>query len=286
MNSSYRTDPAPEHPARGQLLDPRDPDISPPPRLGATHEPGISTRTVVQAGPRKDSWSGPTPGARTNGHASAPNSDALREVAGTLPPRHAVVTTPRKELPTNPEIDLARAARAVSDLLDALRVDRNGEGLADTPCRVARGYAELLTPEPFEATTFANDEGYDELVVARSIPFSSLCEHHLLPFTGVAHVGYVPAARLLGLSKLARVVAHFSHRLQVQELLTTQVARWLEEILRPKGVGVILEAEHACMSLRGVRTAGSVTLTSALAGLVRDDQRTRAEFFSVVGCRP
>ncbi len=287
MSSSYRSDPEPEDPARGRLLHPRGPDLaSAPPRLKAAHEPGISTRTFGQEGSREDLWSGPTPGIGTNGHALAAHGDLLREVAGTLAPRHAVATTPRKELPPNPEIDLARAARAVSDLLDALRVDRDGEGLADTPRRVARAYAELLTPEPFEATTFANDEGYDELVVARSIPFSSLCEHHLLPFTGVAHVGYLPAGRLLGLSKLARVVTHFSRRLQVQERLTTQVTNWLEETLRPKGVGVVLEAEHACMSLRGVRAAGSVTLTSALAGLVRDDERTRAEFFSLVGCRP
>ena len=184
------------------------------------------------------------------------------------------------------EIDLQRAARAVSELLDALGVDRDGDGLADTPTRVARAYAELLTPEPFEATSFANVEGYDELVVARSIPFSSLCEHHLLPFAGLAHVGYLPGDRLIGLSKLARVVAHYSRRLQVQERLTTQVAQSLERALHPKGVGVVLEAEHACMSLRGVRAAGSKTVTSALAGIVRDDERTRAEFFSLVGCRP
>ena len=182
-------------------------------------------------------------------------------------------------------LDLDKAASAVSDLLDALGVDRSGERLDDTPARVARAYAELLTSEPFEATTFPNDEGYDELVVARAIPFSSLCEHHLLPFAGVAHVGYLPADRLLGLSKLARVVTHFSRRLQVQERLTTQVAGWLVDTLHPKGVGVVLEAEHACMSLRGVRASGSVTLTSALAGLVRDDERTRAEFFSLVGGR-
>ena len=184
------------------------------------------------------------------------------------------------------EVDLAAAAAAISDLLDALGVERDSEGCADTPARVARAYAELLTPEPFEATTFANDEGYDELVVARSIPFSSLCEHHLLPFAGIAHVGYLPGERLIGLSKLARVVTHFSRRLQVQERLTTQIANWLVEALHPKGVGVVLEAEHACMSLRGVRAAGSMTLTSALAGLVRDDERTRAEFFSLVGHRP
>ncbi|MGH9291188.1 MAG: GTP cyclohydrolase I, partial [Acidimicrobiales bacterium] len=163
-------------------------------------------------------------------------------------------------------IDLVRAARAVADLLDALGVDRSGESLTDTPGRVARAYAELLTPEPFEVTTFPNDEGYDELVVARDIPFSSLCEHHLLPFAGVAHVGYLPGDRLAGLSKLARVVAHFSHRLQVQERLTTEVAGWISATLSPKGVGVVLEAQHACMSLRGVRASGARTLTSALAG--------------------
>ncbi|MHB8294573.1 MAG: GTP cyclohydrolase I [Acidimicrobiales bacterium] len=133
--------------------------------------------------------------------------------------------------------------------------------------------------------TLFNDGGYDELVVARAIRFSSLCEHHLLPFAGVAHVGYLPGSRLLGLSKLARVVTHSSRCLQVQERLTTQVAGWLVETLHPKGAGVVLEAEHACMSLRGVSVSGSVTLTSALAGLVRDDERTRAEFFSLVGCR-
>jgi GTP cyclohydrolase I len=183
-------------------------------------------------------------------------------------------------------VDLARAAQAVADLLDALGVDRRTESLVETPARVARAYAELLTPEPFEATTFPNDEGYDELVVARAIPFSSLCEHHLLPFSGVAHVGYLPGARLLGLSKLARVVTHYSRRLQVQERLTTQVADWLVAELRPKGVGVVLEAEHACMSLRGVRATGARTVTSALAGLVRDEARTRAEFFALVGCHP
>lgn len=179
-------------------------------------------------------------------------------------------------------VDLARAAQAIADLLDALGVDARSEHLARTPDRVARAYAEMLTPEPFEATTFPNDEGYDEMVVARAIPFSSLCEHHLLPFSGVAHVGYLPADRLIGLSKLARVVTYFSRRLQVQERLTTQVAGWLSEKLRPKGVGVAIEADHACMSVRGVRAAGSRTVTSALAGLVRDDERTRAEFFALV----
>lgn len=182
-----------------------------------------------------------------------------------------------------PGVDLARATHAVADLLDALGVDASSEHLVRTPERVARAYAEMLTPEPFEATTFPNDEGYDEMVVARAIPFTSLCEHHLLPFSGVAHVGYLPADRLIGLSKLARVVTFFSRRLQVQERLTVQVADWISQNLRPKGVGVALEADHACMTVRGVRANGSRTVTSALAGSVRDDERTRAEFFTLVG---
>ena len=146
---------------------------------------------------------------------------------------------------------------------------------------MCRAYAELLTPAPFEATTFPNDEGYDELVVATHIRFCSLCEHHLLPFSGVAHIGYLPGARLVGLSKLARVVEHFARRPQLQERLTAQVAGWLGCHLAPRGVGVILEAEHACMSLRGVRAAGARTVTSAMSGLVRDDHRTRAEFLAL-----
>jgi GTP cyclohydrolase IA len=182
-------------------------------------------------------------------------------------------------------IDLDKATRAVADLLDALGVDRTADGLAATPARVARAYAEMLSPEPFRVTTFANDEGYDELVVARAIPFASLCEHHLLPFSGFAYVGYLPDQRLLGLSKLARVVDHFSRRLQVQERLTAQVANFIAETLQPKGVGVVLEAEHLCMSMRGVRANGARTVTSALKGLVRDDPRTRSEFLALAGTR-
>ena len=180
-------------------------------------------------------------------------------------------------------IDVTAAERAVRDLLVALGHDPDTDHLADTPRRVAQAYAELLTPPPFDLTTFPNDESYDELVLARDIPFQSLCEHHLLPFHGVAHVGYIPAGRILGLSKLARVVELFARNLQVQERLTCQVADWLEEQLRPKGVGVVIEAEHLCMSLRGVRAAGSRTVTSALRGLVRDDGRTRGEFFNLTG---
>jgi GTP cyclohydrolase I len=186
---------------------------------------------------------------------------------------------------TQRDVDAPAAERAARDLLDALGVDLTGESLRDTPRRMARMYAELLTPAPFAPTTFPNDGGYDELVVATQIPFHSLCEHHLLPFVGVAHVGYLPGERIIGLSKLARVVELFARDLQVQERLTTQVAGWLDAHLRPRGVGVVIEAEHLCMSLRGVQKAGARTVTSALHGVVRDDPRTRHEFLSLTGSR-
>ena len=181
--------------------------------------------------------------------------------------------------------DLARVELAVADLLDALGVDRESEALRETPARVARSFGELLSPVPFRATSFPNDGGYDELVVVCDMSFTSLCEHHLLPFFGVAHVGYLPGARILGLSKLPRLVEHFSRRLQVQERLTAQVADWLEGELRPRGVGVVVEATHLCMSLRGVRQPGATTRTSALRGLVREDPRTRTEFLDLIGAR-
>ncbi len=175
--------------------------------------------------------------------------------------------------------------RAVADLLVALGQDPHDHPTADTPRRVAAAYAELLTPRPFNVTTFPNDEDYDELVLARDIPFHSLCQHHLLPFKGVAHVGYLPGERIVGLSKLARVVELFARGLQVQERLTKQVADWLEDRLEPKGVGVVVEAEHLCMSLRGVQAVGSLTVTSTVHGLLRDDPRSRAEFFALAGGR-
>ena len=177
--------------------------------------------------------------------------------------------------------DLESGAEGVQQLLGALGIDTDAEGLRETPRRVAKAYAEMLTPVPFEATTFPNEEGYDELVVARSIPFHSLCEHHLIPFVGVAHVAYLPGERIVGLSKLARIVEHFARRLQVQERMTVQIADWLEQQLSPKGVGVVLDAEHFCMTLRGVQKPGARTTTSALRGHVREDERTRAEFLSL-----
>jgi GTP cyclohydrolase I len=183
-------------------------------------------------------------------------------------------------------LDLVAAERAVADLLVALGQDPRSEHLRDSPRRVAHAYAEMLTARPFNLTTFPNDEGYDELVLAREIPFHSLCEHHLLPFTGVAHVGYIPAGRILGLSKLARVVELFARSLQVQERLTKQIADWLQEHLEPKGVGVVIEAEHSCMALRGVQASGVLTVTSSLQGLLREDARSRSEFLSLAAPRP
>ena len=182
-------------------------------------------------------------------------------------------------------VDLDAAADAVGLLLTALGRDPTSEHLRETPRRVAAAYQEMLQPRDFDFTTFPNDEGYDELVAARDIPFHSLCEHHLLPFKGVAHLAYLPDDRILGLSKLARIVEMFARSLQVQERLTKQVADWLQEHLSPKGVGVVMEAEHLCMSLRGVQASGSTTVTSALHGLLRNDARSRSEFFAIAGVR-
>lgn len=181
------------------------------------------------------------------------------------------------------DIDLAAAEAAAGQFLNALGISPSSESLRGTPGRMARAYAELFSPRPFDLTTFPNDEGYDELVLARRIPVRSVCEHHLLPFVGTAHVGYLPGGRILGLSKLARVVEHFACRPQVQERLTKQVADWLQTHLEPKGVGVVIEAEHSCMTLRGVQATGSSTMTSTLLGLLRSDARSRAEFLALTG---
>jgi GTP cyclohydrolase I len=180
-----------------------------------------------------------------------------------------------------PLVDRDALQRAVSDLLRALGADPGSDGLRETPRRVAEAYVELLTPPAFRATTFPNDDGYDGLIVAQAIPFHSLCMHHLLPFRGVAHVGYLPGERIIGLSKLARVVERFARALQIQERMTVQIADWLEAELRPAGVGVRLEAEHMCMSLRGVQRPGARTVTSALRGAIRDDAETRQEFLAL-----
>src|SRR5919107_5679777 len=162
---------------------------------------------------------------------------------------HDRAVRPLRVVAEGPEVDLEAARAGAAQFLRALGMDLDRESTRDTPRRMAEAYAELLTPRPFDLTTFPNDEGYDELVLARSIPVQSVCEHHLLPFIGVAHVAYVPGDRIVGLSKLARVVEHFARRPQVQERLTGQVADALERELTPRGVGVALEATHLCMSL-------------------------------------
>jgi GTP cyclohydrolase I len=191
-----------------------------------------------------------------------------------LPP-----VAPLRVVPPSDGIDLTGAERAAREFLAALGVGTGSAARADTPRRMARAYAEMLCPRSFDLTTFANDEAYDELVLARDIPVHSFCEHHMLPFLGVAHVGYLPGQRILGLSKLARVVELFARRPQVQERLTMQVADWLQTHLQPRGVGVVIEADHGCMTVRGVRAGGTSTIISALRGTLRVDPRSRAELF-------
>ena len=187
--------------------------------------------------------------------------------------------------PVTPEaaapIDLLAAERAAAHLLVALGQPIGSDLMADTPRRMANAYAEMLTSGSFDFTTFANTEEYDELVLVEDIPVRSVCEHHMLPFVGVAHVGYLPADRILGLSKCVRLVDFYSHRSQTQERLTQQIAEHLDHHLAPRGVGVVIEAEHTCMSLRGARALGTRTVTSDLLGTLRTDPSSRAEFFSL-----
>lgn len=180
-----------------------------------------------------------------------------------------------------PDVDLDAAREAAEALLTALGLPVSGPDMAETPRRLVDAYAELLAVPDFDLTTFDNGSGYDELVLVRDIPVRSLCEHHLLPFTGVAHVGYLPADRILGLSKLARTVEFFARRVQTQERLTSQVANHLDDRLAPLGVGVVVEAEHSCMSLRGALATGASTLTTVLRGRLRDDPASRAEFLTL-----
>lgn len=179
--------------------------------------------------------------------------------------------------------DLVAVERAALDLLRAIGADVDAPDLRETPRRVAASFAELVTPAEFNATLFLNEGRYEELVLVRDIEFHTLCMHHLLPFHGQAHVAYLPGDRIVGISKLARVVEAFSRDLQLQERLTVQIADWLELELEPRGVGVVVSAEHTCMTIRGVRKPGTRTVTSALRGVLRDDARTRQEFFSLVG---
>ena len=181
-----------------------------------------------------------------------------------------------------PEVDLARIEAAVAEILDAIGEDTGRDGLADTPARVARMYAEIcgglhVDPAQHLAKTFEGN--HEEMVMVRDVAFYSICEHHLLPFHGAAHVAYIPSrsGRITGLSKLARLVDDFARRPQVQERLTTQIADAVDEVLRPRGVLVVMEAEHLCMSMRGIRKPGTTTVTSAVRGLFRDEMASRLE---------
>ena len=175
------------------------------------------------------------------------------------------------------------AEAAVRTLIKWAGDDPDREGLLDTPARVARSYKELFQgyesdPRAYLERTFEEVGGYNQLVVLKDIRFVSFCEHHMLPVVGVAHVGYLPTDRVVGISKLARVVRGYAKRLQIQEKMTAEIATAIEEVLRPQGVGVVIEAEHSCMTLRGVNVPGAKLTTSALLGVVKDDPRTREEF--------
>jgi GTP cyclohydrolase I len=181
----------------------------------------------------------------------------------------------------------ADAEAAVRTLIEWAGDTPDREGLLDTPARVARSYRELFAgyevdPRAYLERTFEEVGGYDQLVVLKNIRFVSFCEHHMLPVVGVAHVGYLPTDRVVGISKLARVVRGYARRLQIQEKMTSEIANAIEEVLKPQGVGVVIEAEHSCMTLRGVEVPGASLTTSALLGVVRDDARTREEFLRLV----
>lgn len=182
-------------------------------------------------------------------------------------------------------VDKERIANAVREILLAVGENPDREGLRDTPKRVARMYEELfsgLQSNPAKRLLARFSETYDELVVLRDIPFNSVCEHHLMPFEGIAGVAYLPDGKVVGISKLARVVDDFAHRPQVQERLTSQIADVIDEVLQPKGVAVVLRATHTCMTCRGVKKAGSVMVTSAVRGRCRSDARTRSEVMSLL----
>ncbi len=182
-------------------------------------------------------------------------------------------------------MDHDKIVRAVRDILEAVGEDPDREGLRDTPARVARLYEEVfagLNGDPKRVLETVFHEQYDEVVLVKDIPFHSMCEHHLLPFTGKAHVAYIPAGRVVGISKLARAVDHFALRPQVQERLTNQIADLIVDELKPLGVAVVLEATHACMTIRGVRKPGAIVVTSAMRGAVRKNLATRNEVLQLI----
>jgi len=182
-------------------------------------------------------------------------------------------------------VDKKKIEQAVLTIIEAIGEDPNREGLKGTPRRIAEMYAELFTGlgvDPKKELVISFDEGHHEMVILKDIPFYSICEHHLLPFFGLAHVGYIPKGRIVGASKLARAVEILAKRPQLQERLTSQIAEAVVEALAPNGVGVVIEAEHMCMTLRGVKKPGSKIVTSAMRGLFRSNPATRAEFMSLL----
>ena len=185
----------------------------------------------------------------------------------------------------NKSIDLEKIEKAVVEILSAVGEDIGREGLKDTPKRVARMYAELLGgvhKDPKENLKSVFTENYDEIVLLRDVPFYSICEHHLMPFIGTASIAYLPDGKVLGVSKLARIVDSFGRQLQLQERLTSQIANFIMNNLKPKGVAVVLEASHSCMTIRGIKKPGSTMVTSALRGIFRKDSRTRNEVMSLI----
>ena len=191
------------------------------------------------------------------------------------------------DAPDAPQTSQARAGADVRTLIQWAGDDPEREGLLETPARVARSYRELFAgyevdPLQYLEKTFEEVGGYDELVVLKDIRFVSFCEHHMLPVVGKAHVAYLPTNRVVGISKLARVVRGFARRLQIQEKMTSEIAKAIQTVLKPQGVGVVIEAEHSCMTLRGVNVPGASLSTSCLLGVVRDDPRTREEFLRLV----
>jgi GTP cyclohydrolase I len=196
--------------------------------------------------------------------------------------------TSRKKKGKPPKPSRQEAEDAVKTLLLWAGEDPSREGLADTPRRVAKAYDDwfsgyALDPVTFLQRTFEEVEGYDEMIVLRDIAFESHCEHHMAPIIGKAHVGYLPNSKIVGISKLARVVDAFARRFQVQEKLTAQIAQCIQEVLKPKGVGVVIDAVHQCMTTRGIHKSGVSMVTSQMLGTFRNDARTRAEFLGVIG---
>ncbi len=222
--------------------------------------PGEQVETVPKNGDRPD-------GRRVG----------LAQVPAPAEPEHQDTDAPP------PRIDVAAAEHAMRALLSAFGMGAHEEIMRNTPRRMVQAYVEFFSPREFTPTVFPNQERYAELVLVRGIPFQSVCEHHFMPFVGTAHVGYIPGADVVGLSKLARAVELFSRRPQRQERLTMQIVEWLERKLQPRGVGVLMTAEHTCMTLRGALAGTATTVTSAYRGVLEDDPRYRADFHLLAG---